>query len=451
MPMTPTPLIQERKKFTMALCAEHLDEAAFLYALEQKILSTPSAPWSGALQFENRLDAHLNALAIEGDLAIDASRTRTDSSDPGDLYVLARIACQKNQPGLIGTILENLAPDNEKKFMALCNALIDEAPRHPERVFDILATHAVPPRMKAKVAAGARLKHAWPLLALLQNDSPATLALVLRLAGRTGNTDAVPLLLQSLDHDDGNVQAEAALALLRLGNTPNVINHYRSHNTPMVALGLGGGKAAVSFFMELAESGQITRELLIALGLLGDMSAIPVLIDGLGQEDLSEPAAQALALITGANIKETIFIPDEIDKKELFRDELEKLEREGHLYPPGEAPGVTVTRISQSPDSWREWMAENKQRFVTGTRYRNGLPCSPECLISNMQSETLPGYLRQLAHEEMVIRYKTDFPFETDRPPSFQIQAIQKYETWAKTENNSYQPGQWYFAGLGIP
>ncbi|MBI9090011.1 MAG: hypothetical protein JEZ12_12405 [Desulfobacterium sp.] len=378
-------------KFTMALCAEHLDEAAFLYALGQNILTKPSVPWSNAQAFEDRLDVHLNALSMEGDLAIDACHPRTDSSDPGDLYVLARIACRKNQPGLIGEMLDNLAPDNEKKIMALCNALIDEAPCHPERVLDILATHAAHPWLVAKVAGDARLKHAWSLIAL-HNDSPDTLAPVLRWAGRIYNTDAVPLLLQSLDHDDGDVQAEAALGLLRLGNNQDVINHCRSQNKPMLA--------------------------------------------------------QVLELITGAGITEHIFIPEEIDKKELFRDELEKLEREGRLYPPGEELGVTVTRISQNPDSWREWMDDNSRRFVTGIRYRNGRPCSPECLIKNMQSETLPGFLRQLAHEEMVIRYKKDFPFGTDRRASFQKQAIQKNEAWAKTADNFYQPGQWYFSGL---
>ncbi len=50
--MTPTFLIRERKKFTMALCAEHLDEAAFLYALGQNILTKrlPPGDWAQRVQ-----------------------------------------------------------------------------------------------------------------------------------------------------------------------------------------------------------------------------------------------------------------------------------------------------------------------------------------------------------------------------------------------------------------
>lgn len=438
----------EKKKFTMALCAEHLDEAAFLYALCQNILIGSSAPWANAQEFENRLCAHLSAISIEGGLALDTCQTRIDSTDPGDLYVAARIFCRNNQSDLIGQILDNLAPDNEKKVLALSDALIDEATCHLEPVLDILTIDSAHPRVFAKVAGDARLKNTWPLIEPLQKESSEILALVLRLAGRIYNRDAVPLLLQSLDHDEENVRAEAALALLRLGNSHDVLDHCRSQKRPMLALGLGGGKAEVSFFMQLAESGLVTREILLGLGLLGDIAAFPILIDGLDREELSESAAQALELITGAGIEENTFTPEEIDKKELFPDELEKLEREGSLYLPGEEPGFTAAEISQNSYSWREWINKNTRHFKPGTRYRNGRPCSPESFVENMKSGTLPRFLRQLAYEEMVIRYKKDFPFETDRPASFQKQAIRQCEAWAKSADNSFQKGQWYLAGL---
>ena len=225
------------------------------------------------------------------------------------------------------------------------------------------------------------------------------------------------------------------------------MRHCRTQKGSALALGLGGGGAEVSFLLQLAETGPATPEMLMALGLLGDMSALPILVDRLGREELSESAAHALELVTGAGIVENIFVPDPTDKKELFKDELEKLEQGESPYLPGEEPGVTVTRISQNPDSWRGWLDENRQRFVPGIRYRNGRPCSPRCLVDNMKSETLPRLLRQFAHEEAVIRYDKDFPFETDRSARFQKRAIEKYEDWAKTQDKSYYAGHWYFAG----
>ncbi len=339
------------------------------------------------------------------------------------------------------------SPNNEISAQALSNALIDEAYLRPEPVLDGLAIDSAHTRIFAKVACDARLKDTWPLIEPLQKESPETLALVLRMAGRIRGKDALPLLLQSLDHDEANVREEAAGALLRLGMLGEVVDRCRSPKGPVTALGLGGGKSEVPFLIQLAENGP-SPGILLALGLLGDIAAFPVLLDALDRDGLSEPAAQALELITGAGIQDKIFTPEEIDKKELFPNELEKLERDGCLYPPGEEPGTVAAEISQNSDAWRGWMDQNTRQFKPETRYRNGRPCSPESLIENMKSETLPRFLRQLAHEEMVIRYKVDFPFETDRPASFQKQALGEYEIWANSAENSFEKGQWYFAGL---
>ncbi len=267
------------------------------------------------------------------------------------------------------------------------------------------------------------------------------------MTGRIREISAVPLLTRSLDHDDEIVCSQAALSLLRMGERGDVINHCINHKSPLLALGLGGGKPEVLFFTRLAKDQAITREIVISLGILGDICAVPILIDSLDREDLAEPAADALELITGAGIEESNFIPDPIDKKELFKNEVEKLEKGENPYSPGQEPGVTVQGPCQNPDIWRQWFEENQEGFMPETRYRNGSPCSPKCLVNNMKSTSLPRYLRQLAYEEMVIRYQKDIPFETDRPASFQARAIEQYENWIQTSDNSYQKGQWYFAG----
>jgi hypothetical protein len=40
-----------------------------------------------------------------------------------------------------------------------------------------------------------------------------------------------------------------------------------------------------------------------------------------------------------------------------------------------------------------------------------------------------------------------DIPFEAHWPASFQIQAIEAYQHWSKTQHTSFDPGRWYFAG----
>jgi hypothetical protein len=64
----------EVRKFTITLCKEHLDEVAFLYAQVRRLLSAATGPWTDAQRFEQRLDAHFNALIIEGEHSLDIAK-----------------------------------------------------------------------------------------------------------------------------------------------------------------------------------------------------------------------------------------------------------------------------------------------------------------------------------------------------------------------------------------
>ena len=70
--------------------------------------------------------------------------------------------------------------------------------------------------------------------------------------------------------------------------------------------------------------------------------------------------------------------------------------------------------------------------------------------MENLKSEKCPRILRQFAYEELVIRYKVDFPFETDMFVAQQKQAIVQYEQWVQAHESDFQPGKWYFAGTVI-
>ena len=139
---------------------------------------------------------------------------------------------------------------------------------------------------------------------------------------------------------------------------------------------------------------------------------------------------------------------DEIDEDELFDEEKEKLEKGESLTPEGEEPpGITITRISQNPQDWQKWWSENKSRFSPEVRYRSGKPYSPLCLLENLQSEKNPRKIRQLAYEELVIRYNVDISFETDMFVARQKQALAKYAEWIQANGSQFQSGNWYFAG----
>jgi hypothetical protein len=290
--------------------------------------------------------------------------------------------------------------------------------------------------------------------ALLQvlGDAPAGyLPRVIRSLGRLGDERARGPLLKYLQYEDESIRSATALALLRLGDHQTIhycLQHAPSRSWPCIPLGLGGNRSAVNVMLEKAKTGNAEGNCLIALGLLGDISAVDTVLDHLTNAEIAEFAAMALQLLTGADLYEDVFVPDEIDEDELFEEERKKFKQgEVPTRLDGQPFGITITRISQKPEDWQKWWAENKPRFNPAIRYRNGKPYSPACLLENLESEKSPHKVRQLAYEELVIRYGIDFPFETDMLVTQQKQAIAKYAEWIKANGSRFQPGKWYFAG----
>ncbi len=199
----------------------------------------------------------------------------------------------------------------------------------------------------------------------------------------------------------------------------------------------------------IANSDKATPDCFIALGLLGDLAAVYPLLTHLEHEGYAGSVATALQLITGAELSEEVFIPEEIDEDELFDEELKAYKEEGKvpLRPEGEPFGTTEIQISQNPEVWRQWLTENAGNFKREYRYRNGKPYSPACLLENLQSERYVYQIRQLAYQELVIRYAMDIPFEADLLVRQQLLVLPKIAAWVGENEQKFQPGHWYFAG----
>lgn len=177
---------------------------------------------------------------------------------------------------------------------------------------------------------------------------------------------------------------------------------------------------------------------------------VPVLLSLLADPQRAPSAALALNLITGAGLYEEVFLPEPIDEDEFFESELEKYKKGEPLYPPGEEPGTNLIRLSLNSTAWQTWWDQNKSQFDSRLRYRNGKPFSPSCLLENLEFEKSPPVIRQLAYEELVIRYGIDFPFETTMFVSKQKEALAIFREWIGANGSRFQPGIWYFAGRSL-
>ncbi|MEW6381917.1 MAG: HEAT repeat domain-containing protein [bacterium] len=452
------------RDFLIELYQEYLEEASFLYEQRLALFEDPEITWQDIGDFEQRFEPHIDGLVVGGELALEICQLRAREGDFGELHAAVIVFCRQNRKDLVRQVLKELDPEDAEKMKAVSDALKYEIPTEWQDEFlRMISEDESWPENKrelipiiASLAGYRRLKAGTGILLAALRVTPAdSLPEVIRALGRLGEQSARLLLLPYLHHEDESVSSAAALALLRLGEQQAInccSGHAPSKGRPLISTALGGGRSSVQVLLEMARTGQTGADCLIGLGLLGDISALPTLLVYLGHPEAAESAALALHLITGAQLYEEVFVPDEIDPDELFEGELENLSQgKVPTRPDGKPFGTTITRISLNPEVWQKWWTQNRSRFSPQIRYRNGQPYSPACLLANLESEQSPHKIRQFAYEELVIRYGLDLPFETDMPVIRQKQALASCAQWVENNNSRFREGQWYFAGQIIP
>ena len=92
---------------------------------------------------------------------------------------------------------------------------------------------------------------------------------------------------------------------------------------PPLALGLAGGRRAVPQLLAALRKPGEHGEIIGALGLLGDLSAVRPLVELLSVELVAGAAADALHVITGAALFEDAIVEEQMTEAELFPEGLD--------------------------------------------------------------------------------------------------------------------------------
>ena len=189
-------------------------------------------------------------------------------------------------------------------------------------------------------------------------------------------------------------------------------------------------------------------EIVTAVGLLGDLSAVRPLVELLSVEEVAELAAEALYVIVGARLFEEVLVPDPVSEDEMLEQEIAEYQETGELprRPDGEPFGTRVRRLARDPEVWSDWLSGNASGFVAGQRYRLGEPCTPRLLLDCLRDETFPKRYRPWVAEELQIRYRVDLPFEVDMFVVEQRRVLDAAVAAMAGKPVEFEPGQWHFA-----
>ncbi|MBC7994490.1 MAG: hypothetical protein H7Z15_14770 [Rhizobacter sp.] len=438
--------------FRSGLYEEHLEEISFLYT-QTRFLREGEQPWQRAVNFEHRLEMHLDALVVGGTFALNVCRRRALDGDAGELFGAVSLYCRQEQPALMAAVLKQIDPADEAQMTAVATALKYEMPQSWVTFVEQALTrgdHRLVPLL-ASACGYRRIDCGAALLAALKRSEQPPIELVQAL-GRLHKRDAEADLKALLARDLPALQSEVLLALLQLGDGSALNAHYlvaQQHDWPHLALALGGDAGACNVLMPNPASGRVSRSSLLALGLLGVPSTLRHLYECLAIPPLAEPAAQAMNWITGADLYEEAYVPAAVDEDELFPKELKawRQYKEAPKAADGRPFGSGQRKLSTAPADWKQWFAANLQRFDAQLRYRRGIPLGPQQLVSDLAAPTTDNLLRHWSALELAIRYRYEQPFETDMPVAAQVRAIQAMNRWLAADARAFVPGAWYFDG----
>lgn len=442
------------RQFDTALYEQHLEEASFLYEQRLAHRHDPELTWLDLDDHEERFEAHVDALVVGGDPAIDVCKAHCASGDCGELHAAMRVFCRQDRSDLAYAVLQNLDGGDAEAAQAVVDALKAECPpswrEDLPRIMLGRCTHLVP--ILAEVLAYLRVPAEETVLRALSSCPAEQLARIAWALGRMGAEQGRDALNKWLRSEDTALAAAASRALIRLGDY-HAIRHgllvAQMKPWPVLSLGIGGNHAAVNVLTDLVKSDKVSDEALLALGLLGDLASVGAIFDCLSNPERAAAAAVALQIVTGAQLRAEVFVPDEIDPDELFDDERERYEQTGEVptRPDGEPFGESVTQISVDPETWRAWLTAHRAQFDPKLRYRHGKPLGPAALFEALAAEHTPNLVRALICDELVVRYGANVSLEADMPVREQRAHLTELARWVSANAHRFEAGVWYFAG----
>jgi uncharacterized protein (TIGR02270 family) len=419
----------------VAICGQHLDEFVSLHLHRKSLLSFEEFGWVDVAEFEERFLAHLDGILENGPEGVEAVIEFLTSEDEAEVFAAAFALASTGAKENIAKVIH--AMTEAKELLPFVEALqLARAEKLGGHLIPLLADKR--PEMRAAVAQvlGYRREEAGKeLVKFLDDPEPGVVAAAAEALGRLKETSAQIKLEKLIGHKEPQVEQAALLALLRMGSNAALARlRELSKNTSdcnvYTALALAGeGKD----FSILASPKNLSEEAIEALGIFGNIDAVPVLLNVLssGQKELHLPSANALELLTWAGLWEKVKVVEEVD----FGDgDVVKEEKE-------------MERPSVSHQAWSDWWKENQKKFDTKLRWRLGKPFDFGVLIDELENPKNRLPRRRLAGLELAIRSGQNFAFEPDWLVVDQRKSLEQWRLWWQKNQPKFKPGGWPFGG----
>ncbi|RKH36874.1 TIGR02270 family protein, partial [Corallococcus llansteffanensis] len=365
-----------------SVCAQHLDEAAFLWSQWETSLDSARLTLGDLHDIdERRLLAHLDALVLGG------SAVREEFLTP---------ALADTDPGLVtAAALALLAPESadDAPFHQVLEALVVGGPAPRPWLQRALEVSALPARVPAVrklleqedpalVATALEVLGFWGVEAgtelspWLAHPAPEVASAALRVARSTFGPVSPHLLARALESPHPRVQDEALITGLVLGIEPTftlarcrqlAVLPEAPRRTALLLLAMGGETSDLRVVLEQLGRPEVMADALWALGFSGRMEAAEACLELLADPESGGSAAEAFGAITGLALEGPFLLPGEQEEDE----------------EPARPAGPALPRAR--PEAVRQWWRETAHRLEPRGRYLLGRPLKGEWLLESFE------------------------------------------------------------------
>jgi len=414
----------ERKLIIENIVSQHAEEAASLWRQRVAAIKSPHFVLRQLAKHDDRLVAHIDGLRIAGDAGRKICEEQLATEEPGAMFSATVLALEAQQyPQRIETLL-SLAETTPAVQPGLISAFGWIASQFLQGTVNELLTSSSPFRRRVGIASCAinRTDPGYALGAAVNDADPVLRARALRAVGELGRHDLVPVLQREFNTEDEACRFWSAWSAARLGDGAGVheLHKFAEHQkyqqrALQMMLRCLPRTLAENFLGELMERDVAQRLVVEGMGIIGDPSCIPVLLQLMANSEVARIAGESFTLITGVDLA---YLDLEMDAPQGFEaGPTENSEDEDvSLDPDEDLPWP-------NPDLVEKWWSTNKSQFKEGQRYLLGQPIDP----SNAQRVLRVGRQRQriAAALEWAIMHPNQPLFET-RAPGFRQQQLLK-------------------------
>jgi len=433
--------------FKLGLYAEHLEEVGFLYGQCKALRADAEQGWLACAPFEERLEAHLDALVVGGKAASTWCLDQLPSAEPEALFGITALLCRSGNAAALKHLLQDERLGDLGALEAIAAALLQEWPSAWKA--GALRALAEGDLRLAPTFAAIACSRGWDvgaaLVGALERSPPAAQPALLEWLGRMPG-QGWPGLAQACEDAEPRRRTAALLAGLRQ-HDPGALALVLADTAEPGLLAMAGGRGTAARLTGLLADARRATAAAAALGQIGELSAVRTLTALLADDTLAGTAACALQLITGADLRETVLVPEPVDEAEMTPAELQRWRSAGEAPRrlDGEPFGSRVERPCRDPAIWGGWLMENGARFSAQLRYRHGAPCSAVVLVRSLGHPAMPASARTVLAEELIVRHGIRCGWNAATTVAQQWGALRQAMELAESDGS--EPGSWAVPG----